>query len=190
MKDLITTTGTALLRVDAAARDAVGPWRHSAFVRTLAVVSKLGDQPPMLTLSAATLAAGLAGANAQLARAGVRMILSHLLATGAKNFIKHRIDRRRPRNGKAHRPRPGRDTSKAMTSFPSGHSAGAFAVANAFAREFPGLGAATQTGAAVIALAQIPRFAHYPTDVAVGSAIGILSEAVVARILPARPRAG
>jgi membrane-associated phospholipid phosphatase len=190
MKDLVTTAGSALLRADAAARDAAGPWRDTAFVRTLNVFSKLGDQPPMLTLSAATLAAGLAGANANLTRVGVRMILSHLLATATKNFIKHRVDRRRPRNGKAHPPRPGRDTSKAMTSFPSGHSAGAFAVANAFAREFPGMGMAAQAGAAVIALAQIPRFAHYPTDVAVGSAIGILSEAAVAKILPARARAG
>ena len=184
MRKLIEESGEALLAVDEAARDAASPWRESLPVRAVAFYSKLGDQPPMLTISGLTLAAGLVARDRRLARAGARMILSHLLATAAKNFIKHRVDRRRPRAGKGPRPRPGRNTSKAMTSFPSGHSAGAFAVANAFAREYPGPGAAAQAGAALIALAQIPRFAHYPTDVAAGSAIGIASEALVARLLP------
>ena len=184
MTRLIEEGGERLLAMDEAARDAAGPWRDSLPVRALSFYSKLGDQPPMLTISGLTLAAGLVARDGRLARTGARMILSHLLATAAKNFIKHRVDRRRPRAGRGHRPRRGRDRSKAMTSFPSGHSAGAFAVANAFARDYPGVGAAAQAGAALIALAQVPRFAHYPTDVAAGSAIGIASEALVARLLP------
>ena len=74
------------------------------------------------------------------------------------------------------KPKKGKHTSKELTSFPSGHSAGSIAVARAFAREFPEYGAAAVGAATLVALLQIPRCAHYPTDGAAGLAIGLLSE--------------
>ncbi|HYD37393.1 MAG TPA: phosphatase PAP2 family protein, partial [Allosphingosinicella sp.] len=131
----------------------------------------------------ATIAAGLAGGDRRLARAGLRMLAAHTLATLAKDFVKNRVDRTRPRSkgkpGKDHVPRPGRRTAKEETSFPSGHSAGAAAVARAFARDYPEHGAPAYAAASALALAQIPRCAHYPTDVAAGVAIGLAAEAVV-----------
>lgn len=171
-----------LLNLDRAALDAVKPQRTSKPVRALSWYSELGDQPQMLTLSGGVLALGLIRGEARMARAGARMIAAHLLATAAKNFVKRRIDRTRPPNvtpGKGHKPRPGRNESKSETSFPSGHSAGAVAVARAFTREFPEHEAAALTGAGLIALAQIPRCAHYPTDVGAGIALGIAAEAAV-----------
>jgi len=79
------------------------------------------------------------------------------------------------------KPRKGRSRSKEETSFPSGHSAGAVAVAQAFARELPEYRGAALAGAGFIAVAQVPRGAHYPTDVAAGLAIGWLSEVAVDR---------
>jgi membrane-associated phospholipid phosphatase len=174
----------AALAADAAAAEAALPYQGSPAMRALGHFATLGDQPPLRTLCAAVIAAGLAGGNRRLARAGLRMLVAHTLATAAKDFVKHRIDRTRPRSkgakGKDHVPRPGRHTAKEETSFPSGHSAGAAAVARAFARDYPEHSAPAYAAAGALALAQIPRCAHYPTDVGAGLAIGVAAEAAVA----------
>ncbi|HEY0114137.1 MAG TPA: phosphatase PAP2 family protein [Allosphingosinicella sp.] len=179
-----TQAAETLLEADRRTHEKVRPYRHSAPVKALSLLSELGDQPQMLTLSGGILAFGLFRGERRLTRAGARMIAAHLLATGIKNFVKRRVDRTRPfaANGEAdHKPRLGRDDSKEETSFPSGHSAGALAVAQAFARELPEYRAAALGGAGLIALAQVPRCAHYPTDVGAGLAIGWLSEVAVDR---------
>ena len=173
----------AVLDADEAAAEAALPYQGSAALEALGRFASLGDQPPLRTLCVATIAAGLAGGDRRLARAGLRMLVAHTVATLAKDFVKHRVDRTRPRSkgepGKDHVPRPGRHTAKESTSFPSGHSAGAAAVARAFARDYPGLAAPAHAVAGALALAQIPRCAHYPTDVGVGLAIGFAAEAGV-----------
>jgi membrane-associated phospholipid phosphatase len=181
--------GKALMKADKAAVDAAAPYRRTWPVRALSRVSELGDQPPLLALSASVLALGLMRGEARMARAGARMIAAHLLATAAKNFVKHRIDRTRPRSasgGNGHKVKPGRSKAKEKTSFPSGHSAGAIAVARALARDYPEHRAAALGAAGLIALAQIPRRAHYPTDVSAGLAIGLAAEAAVAALWPGR----
>jgi membrane-associated phospholipid phosphatase len=175
--------GKAVLAADSAAAEAAEPYRGSAAMEMLGRFASLGDQPPLRTLCAAVIAAGLAGGDRRLARTGLRMLLAHTLATIVKDAIKHRIDRTRPRSkgekGKDPRPRPGRHTAKEETSFPSGHSAGAAAVARAFARDYPEHEAPAYAAAGALALAQIPRCAHYPSDVGAGLAIGVAAEAVV-----------
>ncbi|MBA3677415.1 MAG: phosphatase PAP2 family protein [Sphingosinicella sp.] len=178
----------AVIAADGAAAEAAAPYAQTEIVRIAGWLSEVGDQPPMRVLCAAVIAAGLAGPNKRLARAGVRMIAAHTLATLAKGFVKDRVDRSRPRSGPDHLPRLGRRTDKEHTSFPSGHSAGAAAVARAYAREFPEHEAAALAGAGAIAITQIPRSAHYPTDVGVGLAIGWLSELAVDRLLNAFER--
>ena len=178
-----------LMDLDKAAHDAAKPWRETAPIKALSWYSELGDQPQMLTLSGGVLALGLLRGDSRMARAGTRMIAAHLLATAAKNFIKHRVDRTRPRSAEGkdgHKPKPGRTETKEETSFPSGHSAGALAVAQAYAREYPEYRLPALGAGGLIALAQIPRCAHYPTDVGAGIAIGVASEALIARIWPAK----
>ena len=180
-------TRKALMKADRAAAEAVEPFRRSPAVRALSWASELGDQPQLLTLSGSVLAIGLIGGDRRLAGAGARMIAAHLLATAAKNFVKHRIDRTRPRSAKGrdgHKIKPGRSEAKEETSFPSGHSAGAIAVARAFTRRYPEHQAAALAGAGVVALAQIPRSAHYPTDVGAGLAIGLAAEKAVDLVWP------
>jgi membrane-associated phospholipid phosphatase len=172
-----------LLDADAAAAGAVLPHQETWPVRALGLVADLGDQPPMRVLCGAVIAAGLAGGDRRLAMTGVRMLAAHTLATLAKDFVKRRVDRTRPRSkgrpGKDHRPSPGRSEAKEETSFPSGHAAGAVAVARAFARDYPEHAGAAYAAAGALALAQIPRCAHYPTDVGAGVAIGVAAEAAV-----------
>ena len=186
MKNKAGKAAERVLEAEAEAAERLADYEESAFVRALSLVADLGDQPPMRALCAATVAAGVFGGKPRLARAGLRMILAHTAATEAKDFVKLRVDRRRPRSldgqakdAEAHKPAPGRDSSKEETSFPSGHSAGAIAVAQAYAREFPEHRGWALAGAGALALAQIPRCAHYPTDVGAGLALGLASEAAV-----------
>jgi membrane-associated phospholipid phosphatase len=173
----------AVLGADAAAADALLPHRRTRAVRALDRVADLGDQPPMRLLCGSVIAAGLLGGDRRLTRAGLRMLAAHSLATWAKDHIKRRIDRTRPRSkhkpGKDHRPAPGGSEAKEETSFPSGHAAGAVAVGRAFARAYPEHSAPAHSAAVLLALAQIPRCAHYPTDVGAGVAIGAAAEALV-----------
>ena len=120
----------ALMDLDAAVRDVVKPHRDSVPIKALSWYSELGDQPQMLALSGGLVAAGLMRGDRRMARAGARMVAAHLIATAAKNFVKRRIDRTRPRSAagsSGHKPKPGRSETKEETSFPSGHSAGAAA---------------------------------------------------------------
>jgi len=177
---------------DAAIADAVEPYRRTPAVRAVSFVSKLSDQPPLRALCAALFAAGAAGGNPRLARAALRMLAAHTLATLAKDFVKRRVDRRRPnarRTDDDHRIAPGRRTAKEDTSFPSGHSAGAIAVAAAFAREFPRHGTASLAAGGALSVAQVARGSHYPSDVAAGLAIGAVSEFAVDRLLRLAPPA-
>jgi undecaprenyl-diphosphatase len=176
---------------DAAAAAAVSPYRETAPIRALSWLSKAADQPPLRTLCAAAIAAGLAGGNSRLAMAGARALASHTLATLVKDVIKHRIDRSRPRSAGGAKPkiRPGTSTAKDETSFPSGHSAGAAAVASAFARDLPEYRTPAYAAAGLLALAQVPRCAHYPSDVGAGIALGIAADAAVDYALRALPLA-
>lgn len=174
----------ALLAADAAAHDAVAPYRHTLPVRALSTFSKLGDQPPLRMLCGTMIVSGLLAGNRKLALAGARALIAHSVATGVKNFVKYRVDRVRPnalgRGLGDHKPKKGSARSKQKTSFPSGHSAGAAAVAQAVARDYPEYRAPALAAAGVIALAQVPRCSHYLTDVGAGLAIGVAAEALTA----------
>ena len=66
------------------------------------------------------------------------------------------------------------------TSFPSGHSASAFAFAAAVGGSIPVLGAPLRGAAAAVAYSRVHTGVHYPGDVIVGSVIGAaIGEATV-----------
>lgn len=175
----------ALEDADAALTSAALPYRHAPPVELLAWASEIGDQPQMRAVCGAVFGLGLIARDRRLTMAGARMLAAHTLATLAKDAVKKRVDRTRPRsrNGrKAHRMKVGRNTDKEETSFPSGHTAGAIAAARAFAREYPDAAVPAYAAAGLIALAQIPRCAHYPTDVGAGLMVGLAAEVVVDRL--------
>ncbi|WP_170005633.1 phosphatase PAP2 family protein [Pseudopontixanthobacter vadosimaris] len=172
-----------LLRIDRRVRKAVLPYRHTAPVKVLSWFSELGDQPQMRMVAGGVLAFGLWRGEPRLVRAGIRMFVAHETATWAKSLVKHRVIRLRPRSAESdgdQEPRTGHDMSKEKSSFPSGHSAGAIAAARAFSAEFPEYRPLALAAATLVAAAQIPRCAHYPTDVAAGLAIGTFAEMTTA----------
>lgn len=156
------------------------PYKDLANSKPVHAVSKLGDQPELRTISGAVIAAGIFLDDDRLVRTGARMIIAHETATAVKDALKVKIDRKRPRSASQRsdaKPRKGRHKAKELSSFPSGHSAGAIAAARAFSREFPEYRVAALAGAILIAALQVPRSAHYPSDVVAGLVIGLAAEA-------------
>lgn len=177
----LQTAEKQLMSLDDGARSFFEPYTDAPPVRALDLLSKLGDQPELRLIAGTLLVTGTFAGNNRLVRAGARMLIAHEAATAVKNLLKTFIDRTRPRsaeNEDAKKPKKGDHTAKEKTSFPSGHSAGAIAAARAFSREFPEYGPVAIGGAALIAASQIPRCAHYPTDVAAGVLIGLAIEEV------------
>ncbi|WCT72542.1 phosphatase PAP2 family protein [Sphingomonas naphthae] len=182
--------------VEVAASEKAAPLRRTWFVRATGQLSELADQPPLITICAVTALAGIAFGNRRLASAGARMLTAELIATAAKDAIKARVDRTRPRvvaDGGRYRSGKGGTKDSAHSSFPSGHTAGAVAVARAVAREYPAAATPAYAVASGVAAIQVPRSQHYPSDLAVGALIGVAAEAVaygaerlLARRWPAR----
>lgn len=170
-----------------------GSKRDTPLVKAVGHVSDLADQPPLIALSILAIGAGALLRRKRFARTGVRMLLSHLLATQAKSFVKHRVDRTRPfvmLNGGSYHGKKGNSSEKSENSFPSGHTAGAVAVARAIARDYPDKAGIAYTSAGAAAAAQLPRAAHFATDVVVGGMIGWAAEAVVSLVLPLQKSSG
>lgn len=171
-----------LFAFDRQARDLFVPYRRTPVIEALKKVGQAGDQPQLRILCAGAFALGLVRSDPRMMRAARRMLLSHELATLAKSAIKHRIDRARPRSAAGdgdHKPTPGHSSAKEDTSFPSGHSAGAMAVACAFAAVYPEHRAKALAAGGSIGLVQVPTCAHYPSDVAVGLSLGAAVDFVV-----------
>ena len=151
-------------------------------VRGLGTMSEVGDQPPLLVISGAVLAYGVLVGDRRAAGAGARMLGSLVLATWIKTGLKHLVSRTRPNvlldDGQYELEAFGPDEGS-WQSFPSGHTAGSVAVAQAVSRAYPQARTAAYAGAAAIALVQIPRGAHYPADVAGGAVVGVVAEAAI-----------
>lgn len=159
--------------------------RDNGVMKVIAALSEAADQPPLIAASVGTLVIGLATRRADLARGGARMLAAHLLATGAKLAIKHQFDRTRPSealDGDGHHFRRGDKGGHDEKSFPSGHTAGAVAVARAASRDIDGAAIPSALAAGAVAAAQAPAGNHYLTDVAAGAAIGWAVEAVVSAV--------
>ena len=171
-----------ITRADIAVITALAPYSESLPVKAIGEASELADQPPLIAASLATMVAGIAVRNPRLFRTGMRMLASHALATGIKTVIKNNVDRTRPekveREGE-HTIELGESKDGEERSFPSGHSAGAVAVARAVVREYPASAPAAYALSGAAALVQIPRKAHFPSDVALGIVIGLVSEKLV-----------
>ena len=173
-------------RADLKIADGVALDERGAANRLLSKFAELGDQPPLIALSAGVFAFGLASGNRRLARTGLRMLAAHAVATAIKGFIKDEVDRTRPGaalEDKAYKLERGHSKDGGLRSMPSGHSAGLAAVARAAGREYPEIAVPAGVAAAAIAAAQLPSGNHFSSDVAVGVGIGLASEAAVAGLM-------
>jgi undecaprenyl-diphosphatase len=162
----------------------------------LAVYRAIADTPtptldkPMVRLSElanrSKLWVGIAAALFALGGpTGRRAAATGLLAVGVNSAIvnlpmKLASRRARPDRDAASVPEERQVPMPTSTSFPSGHSASAFAFAGAVGGSMPVLGAPLRGLAAAVAYSRVHTGVHYPGDVIVGSVVGAtIGEATV-----------
>jgi membrane-associated phospholipid phosphatase len=141
--------------------------RSPALDRSLLAVTRAASYSRLWLLIAGALAA-LGGARGR--RAAGRGLVAIAFATAVANGpAKLLVHRRRPFS----RSRPTLIRTPRSTSFPSGHSAAAFAFATGACAELPALTPALVPLASAVAYSRIHAGVHYPSDVAAGAAIGL-----------------
>ncbi len=161
--------------------------RHHPVTRALGQLSEIADQPPMLALGALVLTGGLVSGQWRVAEAGGRLLASVALATAVKKAVKTLVVRTRPHvlaDGGPYETGWLGAVDGPHSSFPSGHTADAVAAARAVARVYPEVRLPAYAAAAAVAAIQIPRCAHYPSDVTAGALVGAAAEALVNRAWP------
>lgn len=171
---------------------ATKPVRNHPAMRIVGDLSDVADQPPLRTIIGATLVAGALGRNRTLTEAGARMLVSHQLATSIKSAIKATVDRTRPYvvlEGGRYQSRKGSREESRFNSFPSGHSAGAVAVARAIGRNYPAAAVPALAVGVGLAAIQVPRGKHFVSDVVAGVLIGLAADAAVNALITRIERA-
>ncbi len=133
-------------------------------------------------------AAGLALGGGRFGRrAAVRGLASIAVTSAVTNGpIKLLIRRKRPPLLSVPLSRRAWRTTR-TSSFPSGHSASAAAFAAGVAMEMPSLGVPLGLAAAGVAYSRVHTGVHYPGDVIVGAAAGVVVARATKRVWPVAP---
>lgn len=175
----------AVEKVDREATHKAAEHRDEPLVKATGFLAEIGDQPQLVATSIGTVVIGVIARRPDVIRGGVRMLAAHAAATFVKSAIKASVDRTRPEkaieDGTARFER-GKSDDHEQTSFPSGHTAGAVAVARAAARDIDGAGTPAALITGVVAVAQPINGKHYLTDLVVGAAVGWIAEAMVSAV--------
>ena len=135
----------------------------------------------MFALSGVMLAVGLLGKWPAWRRAGLQGLIAHAAVGLISQTIKRLVGRPRPRftHGVSEfQFWPSLDSG--LDAFPSGHASASFAVAAVLAKHFPGARWIVYSAAFLVAISRVVRGSHFPADVAVGAALGLLVGYVVA----------
>lgn len=167
--------------VDRATYEAIATTPTPTLDQPLRQLSRAADKSRIWFAVAAGLAIG--GGSA-----GRRAALRGTLAIGATSAlvnlaIKPVSFRTRPDRTQAGVPDERHVKMPGSTSFPSGHSASAFAFATAISRDRPWAALACGFLAAAVAYSRVHTGVHYPGDTVVGSLIGASTGLAVAGLL-------
>jgi membrane-associated phospholipid phosphatase len=135
--------------------------------RALIAITRAANYSRLWLVIAGALAVFGGGQGRRAARRG---LIAIAIAAGVANGPAKLLARRhRPSS----RSRPTLIRTPRSTSFPSGHSAAAFAFVTGACVELPALAPALVPLAGTVAYSRVHTGVHYPSDVAVGVGIGI-----------------
>jgi undecaprenyl-diphosphatase len=156
--------------------------RSRAMDRSLVAITRAANYSRLWLAVAAGLAAfgGRRGRRA----AGRGLIALAIAAVVANGPAKLLVRRRRP----FRHSRPTLVRIPRSTSFPSGHSATAFAFATGACAELPPLAPLLMPLAGAVAYSRVHTGVHYPSDAVAGAAIGVGSGALATRLASGRRR--
>jgi len=185
--DHSTTVASDVEEADKDAARSAARHRHHPVVQRLGAASEIADQIPLSVVCATVIGRGVIIGLPHVTRTGLKMMMAHVLANSVKRVIKNNVKRTRPKvmiEEQTYECEAGESEGGDDTSFPSGHTAGAVAVATVMARDLPQTAVPVLAIAAVIAGIQVPRGNHYPVDVAAGAALGLAAAWAVLTFWP------
>jgi membrane-associated phospholipid phosphatase len=157
-------------RLDLAVYAAIAATPTPGLDRAFRRLSRAADHSKLWLASAAVLAAA-GGARGR--RAAANGLVSVGLTSAVTNLVLKPLGaRRRPDRATHNVPVTRQVTMPRTTSFPSGHSASAFAFATGVAAATPEAGIPLIALAALVAYSRVHTGVHYPIDVIAGSVTG------------------
>ncbi len=156
--------------LDVAVYAAIAASRTPALDRGFSVLSRAADDS-RLWLAAAGALAALGGARGR--RAAVNGLASVVVTSAVVNLALKPLGARRRPDRALHRVPIARYVDMPRsTSFPSGHSASAFAFAAGVGHAFPAAGVPLHGASALVAYSRVHTGVHYPIDAIAGAVLG------------------
>jgi len=180
-KQWISETRRQWAALDEAIMDAVESTETPTLDRFLVRLSNAADNSRLWLLTAGTVAV-LGGDRGR--RAAGQAVVAIGVASATSNIALKTLARRRRPDA----PSPGADTPSrhvrrpASSSFPSGHSASAFAFASTMGEALPPTSAPLHLAATLVGYTRVHTGVHYPSDVVVGALVGVLSGQTARRV--------
>lgn len=170
--------------VDTAVYAAVSGSETPALDAAMRQLSRAADKSKLWFTIAAAL--GLAG-GPRGRRAALRSLASLGLASAVANLLAKPLTRRRRPERRELEELAGRHVPMPRTSsFPSGHTASAFAFATGAGAAEPSLSAPLRALATLVGYSRVHTGVHYPADVLAGAFIGVSAAEVAGRLLRRR----
>jgi membrane-associated phospholipid phosphatase len=157
-------------QLDVAVYGAIAATPTPSLDRGLSLISQAANYSRLSIASAAVLAATAGARGREAAKMGLASVVvtSISMNLGAKQIVR----RRRPDRAGQEVPIARHVRMPDTTSFPSGHSAAAFAFATGVGSVLPAAAFPLRALAAVVAYSRVHTGVHYPSDVLAGALLG------------------
>jgi undecaprenyl-diphosphatase len=168
-------------RVDLAVYAAIARTPTPTLDRAMSIVSRAANYS-RLSIAASIVLAGIGGAGGR--HAAVNGLASVAVSSAVVNVaMKPMGRRRRPDRVAQEVPEARHVDMPGSSSFPSGHSASAFAFATGVGRTSPHAAVPLRALAALVAYSRVHTGVHYPGDIVIGSLVGSSLGQVTTRLV-------